>query len=253
MIAISLQSGSNGNCTYVETDSVKILFDAGISGIQASERLSAFNRDIRNVDALIISHEHADHVRHAGVYQRKYGLPIYITRKTLDRSAKRHRLGEISDVNYFMTGEAIKFNKVSVQTILCPHDGVDGAVFVVSSNKKRLGIMTDLGHVFKDLRTTIPSLDGIFIESNYDPEMLANGPYPAFLKQRIRGPHGHLSNRESAELLLTGERLKWACLAHLSNNNNNPEKALQTHREILGDNLDMFTANRYSSTGILSL
>ncbi len=253
MIAISLQSGSNGNCTYVETGSVKLLFDAGISGIQAGERLSAFGRDIRDVDALIISHDHSDHVRHAGVYQRKYGLPIHITRRTLDISEKKYGLGRLSNVNYFMAGGIINFDNVTVQTIPCPHDGVDGAVFVISSNEKRLGIMTDLGHVFKDLYTFIPSLDGVFIESNYDSEMLANGPYPAFLKQRIRGPKGHLSNREAAELLLTGRRLKWACLSHLSNNNNDPETALQTHKEIVGDKLALFTASRHTSTGIFRL
>lgn len=253
MIAISLQSGSNGNCTYVETGTVKLLFDAGITGSQASERLLAFNRDIRDVDALIISHDHSDHVRHAGVYQRKYGLPIYITQKTLDRSAGKYDLGKLSNINYFTAGETIDFDSVCVQTIPTPHDAADSSVFVVSSGNKRLGIMTDLGHAFSELCAVIPTLDGIFIESNYDPEMLANGPYPSFLKQRIRGPEGHLSNREAAELLLTGSRLKWACLAHLSNNNNNPDAALLTHRKIVGDRLSLLTADRFAPTGILSL
>lgn len=253
MIAISLQSGSNGNCTYVETGAVKLLFDAGITGSQASERLSAFGRDIRDVNALIISHDHSDHVRHAGVYQRKYGLPIYITPRTLDRSARKYDLGQLSDINYFTAGEDIDFDNVSVQTIPTPHDAADSSVFVVSSGKKRLGIMTDLGHAFKELITIIPTLDGIFIESNYDPVMLANGPYPPFLKLRILGPEGHLSNREAAELLLTGRRLKWACLAHLSVNNNHPDAALRTHREIVGDHLHLMTASRFAPTGILSL
>ena len=253
VIAISLQSGSSGNCIYIETDSVKLLFDSGISGRQAEERLSAFGRDIRDVDALIISHDHSDHVRHAGVYQRKFDIPIYITRKTLDRSNKKHNLGKLDNVYFFSAGEEIKFDNVSVQTISSPHDGVDGVVFVIESGSKRLGIITDLGHVFDDLYTLIPSLDGIFIESNYDPDMLAGGPYPAFLKQRIRGPEGHLSNREAAELLLSGERLKWACLSHLSNNNNDPDTALQTHRSILDRDLSLHTASRYTATGILSL
>lgn len=253
MIAISLQSGSSGNCTYVETDGVKLLFDAGITGSQACERLSAFGRDIKDVDALIISHDHSDHVRYAGVYQRKYGLPVFITRGTLDSSAGKYDLGKLNNINYFKAGEAINFNNVTVQTVPTPHDAEDSSAFVVSSHNKRLGIMTDLGHAFRELRTIIPTLDGIFIESNYDPVMLANGPYPAFLKNRIRGPEGHLSNREAAELLLTGSRLKWACLSHLSNNNNNPEAALRTHREIVGEHLSLFTANRFTSTGILCL
>lgn len=253
MVVISLQSGSNGNCTYVETGAVKLLFDAGITGSQAAERLSAFGRDIRDVDALIISHDHSDHVRHAGVYQRKYGTPVYITRRTLGSSSGKYAMGKLNNINYFNAGETINFNNVSVQTVPTPHDAADSSAFVVSSGHKRLGIMTDLGHAFRELSTIIPTLDGIFIESNYDPDMLASGPYPAFLKQRIQGPEGHLSNREAAELLLTGGRLKWACLAHLSSNNNNPEAALRTHREIVGDRLSLFTASRFAPTGILNL
>ncbi len=253
MIAISLQSGSNGNCTYVETGGQKLLFDAGISGARAKERLAAYDRDISDVDALIISHDHLDHVRHAGVYQRRFGLPIYITAKTLGRSLKKYNLGKLDNINHFISGETINFNNVSVQTIPSPHDGVDSSVFVISSNKKRLGIMTDIGYAFEELLAIVPSLDGIFLESNYEPKMLANGPYPPFLKKRILGPEGHLSNRESAELLLTGDRLKWACLSHISNNCNDPVTAMRTHRTILGDDLALHTASRYSPTGILSL
>ncbi len=255
MIVISLQSGSNGNCVYIETEGVRMLFDAGISSIEAARRLAAYGRDIRDVDALIISHDHADHVRYAGVYQRRFSIPIFITQKTLESVSVRHRLGRLNNVNYFLTGEELRFGKgkVSVQTIPSPHDAVDGAAFVVSSNKKRLGILTDLGHVFQELFPVIESLNAVFIESNYDPEMLTKGPYPAFLKQRITGPKGHLSNIEAAELLQAGRRLKWACLAHLSKNNNNPETALKTHREILGENLTLYVANRYSATGILSV
>ncbi len=253
MIAISLQSGSSGNCIYIETNGIKLLFDAGISGTEASHRLSAYGRDIRDVDALIISHDHADHVRHAGVYQRKYGLPVYITPGTFDRAAARHRLGLLNDINYFQAGEKLQFNSVSVQTIPSPHDGVDGSIFVVCSNRKSLGIFTDLGHVFQELLSILPSLDAVFIESNYDPDMLAQGPYPEFLKHRIQGPEGHLSNREAAELLQTGRRLQWACLAHLSKNNNNPLTALQTHRKFVDKNLMLYTASRYTSTGIFSI
>lgn len=253
MIAISLQSGSNGNCVYVEADGAKLLFDAGISGAQAEKRLAAFGRDIKEVDALIISHDHSDHSRHAGVYQRKFGVPVYITPKTLQRAVAKQNLGRLNDVLHFQTGDELRFGDVSVMTIPCPHDGVDGAVFVVSTAEKRLGIWTDLGHVFQELYTEIMSLDAVFIESNYDPQMLSEGPYPAFLKQRIRGPEGHISNAEAAELLQAGTQLKWACLAHLSNNNNDPETALRTHREIGGSGLPLYTASRYEATEMLSI
>ena len=113
-----------------------------------------------------------------------------------------------------------------METIPTPHDGVDGVVFVVDDGKHRLGILTDLGHVFADLEAVIGSLDAVLLESNYDPDMLANGPYPEWLKERIEGPGGHISNLEAAELLLkaASKRMKWACLAHLSHDNNTPRR-----------------------------
>jgi phosphoribosyl 1,2-cyclic phosphodiesterase len=253
VIAISLQSGSNGNCIYVETDGVRLLFDAGICGAGAASRLKRYGRDIREVDALIISHEHADHIRYAGVYQRKYGLPIHITPKTFYKAETENKLGKLNKVNYFLAGGIIQFGGVTIQTIPTPHDGVDGAVFIISSAGKKLGILTDLGHVFQELFPVIASLDAVIIESNYDLGMLANGRYPVFLKKRIQGPEGHLSNVESAELLQAGTKLQWACLAHLSESNNTPQLALKTHSGILGQRIHFYIAGRHMPSGILAV
>lgn len=248
--AISLQSGSSGNCIYVEACGIKLLFDAGINGRQAEARLAAHGRDIREVDALIISHDHGDHIRYAGVYQRKFRMPLYVTQKTYDTAVKRHQLGKLKDVSFFRSDGVIRFNGVSVEAISTPHDASDGAAFVVSSESKRLGIMTDLGHIFEGLTEVVSSLDAVFLESNYDPDMLETGLYPAFLKKRIKGPEGHLSNLEAAGLLkaTSGKRLKWACLSHLSEHNNTAALALKTHREILKHDLDLHVADRYAST-----
>lgn len=237
----------------MEANGVRLLFDAGISGIRAEGLLKAYGRDIRRVDAVVISHEHADHVTHAGIYQRKYGLPIYITPATLTRAEEEKNLGRLHNVNYFLSGEEIHFGRVSVRTIPTPHDAEDGVAFMIESGGKQLGILTDLGHDFEGLSSVIASLDAVFIESNYDPVMLAAGRYPVFLRRRIQGPAGHLSNREAAELLLSGSRLKWACLAHLSANNNDPQTALQTHREIIGRGLPLHIAGRHMPTGILTV
>jgi phosphoribosyl 1,2-cyclic phosphodiesterase len=253
MIAISLQSGSNGNSIYVETGGVKLLFDAGICGSAAERRLAAHHREIRQIDAVIVSHDHADHVKYAGVLQRKYGLPLFITPITLTASLSLHGLGRLDDVHLFMSGGTIRIGGVKIISLPTAHDGADGSAFVVESCGKRLGIMTDLGHVFGGLEETISTLDGVFIESNYDPDMLAGGPYPASLKKRIKGPGGHLSNIEAAELLRAGVRLKWACLAHLSERNNNPALALHTHRRIVRPHLKLCSASRYRPTGILSI
>lgn len=248
MIAISLQSGSNGNCYYVEANGKKLLFDAGITASMAARRLQEHGRDIRDVDALIISHDHGDHARHAGVFSRKYRMPVYITQNTLATASKRHGIGRMGDIRHFMAGDEIVVGDVLIETMPSPHDASDGSLFVVSSDRCRLGIWTDLGYVPDDLYYHIDRLDAVFIESNYDPVMLENGPYPAFLKKRIKGPDGHLSNIDCARLLQAGSKLKWACLAHISNNNNSPETALETNRRIVGANFPFFTADRYLSS-----
>ena len=255
MIAISLQSGSNGNCIYVEADGVRLLFDAGISGVAAEERLAAHDRDIRSVDAVILSHDHGDHVRCAGIYQRKYGLPLYATPKTIERACSRLSLGKLRDVRHFRAGDTLRFSRVSVRTIPTPHDGEDGAVFVITADNKRLGIMTDLGHVFEGLQQVVASLDAAFIESNYDPDMLESGPYPSFLKRRIQSLGGHISNIEAAELLkaAASPRMKWACLAHLSEQNNSPDLALRTHRRIGNNALPLHVASRYHVSQLFTL
>jgi phosphoribosyl 1,2-cyclic phosphodiesterase len=255
MKMISLQSGSNGNCIYVEAHGVRLLFDAGISGMQAEQRLAACGRDIAQVDAVVISHDHVDHSRCMGIYQRKFGLPVYVTRKTHRAAAEKCSLGEMPDVRHFEAGALLQFGRVSVETLPTPHDGEDGAAFVIDDGRHRLGILTDLGHRFDRLGAVIETLDAVLLESNYDCDMLRDGPYPEFLKARVRGPGGHLSNLEAAELLLeaASNRLKFVCLAHLSENNNHPELALRTHKEVLGDRFPLHVATRYEATGVLEV
>jgi phosphoribosyl 1,2-cyclic phosphodiesterase len=253
MKVISLQSGSNGNCIYVEANGVKLLFDAGISGILVQERLAVHGRDVA-VDAVIISHDHTDHCRSMGILNRMFGMPVYTTAKTFE-AAKRYALGEIGDLRYFASGETVKFGKVTVETIRTPHDAEDGVVFVVDDGKHRLGIMTDLGHVFDGLGNVVASLDAVLLESNYDPEMLANCARPEWLKKRIAGPEGHISNFEAAELLnaAASARMQWACLGHLSEENNTPTLALSTHRKILGERLPLSVASRYEVSAVMEI
>ncbi|HOB75000.1 MAG TPA: MBL fold metallo-hydrolase [Phycisphaerae bacterium] len=252
MITFSLQSGSNGNCIYVEAGGVRLLFDAGISGKCAEARMSAHGRNIRDVDALLISHDHVDHLRCAGVFQRKFKVPIHMTRTT--HAAAPCDLGKLSNVHYFTAGDRLRFNGVTVHTIPTPHDAADGVGFVVEHNGTRLGILTDLGHPFAALRDWLETLDAVYLESNYDPQMLATGPYPRYLQERIRGPHGHLSNPEAAELIRSaGRRLQWAALAHLSQENNHPEIALETHRRHVGRTFPFHLAGRYDVSELLEI
>ena len=254
MIAISLQSGSNGNCIYVESGSTRLLFDAGISGLQAQRRLEQFGRDIRGVSAVVVSHDHRDHIACAGVYARKFGLPIHASSATFAAS-ERHKLGRVGERCMFEPGQTLCFGELAVETIPTPHDAAAGVAFVVTDGLRRVGILTDLGHVFDGLGQTISTLDGVFLESNYDDEMLRTGPYPWPLQERIRGPQGHISNRESAELLrdAAGPTLQWAVLSHLSEQNNRPDLAMQTHREIVSPHLPLHVASRYEAGEMLSV
>jgi len=180
---------------------------------------------------------------------------LYVTPRCLAAAQTRCTLGKLKEVHHFRSGSTIRIGDVSIHTIPTPHDGEDGVVFVVDDGRHRLGVLTDLGHVFRDLGGTIASLDAVLLESNYDPDMLANGPYPRFLKMRIKGPGGHISNREAADLLAgaAGGKLKWACLGHLSGENNSPDVALKTHREVLGDKLSLCVASRYGVSQVLTI
>ncbi len=212
-------------------------------------------QDVRGIDAVIISHDHSDHSRAMGIYQRKFGLPVYVTAKTLHAARTSGNLGDMDNVRHFQAGAALRFGTLIVETIPTPHDGADGVAFVVDDGKRRLGILTDLGHVFDGLEAVIRSLDAALLESNYDPEMLANGPYPEWLQRRVRGPKGHLSNIEAAELLLAAasKRMKWVCLGHLSHNNNTPELAVKTHRRVWGKRWPVHVATRYEPTDVLEI
>jgi len=255
MKLISLQSGSNGNCIYVEAGGSRLLLDAGISGKQAELRLAEHGRSIGDVDAVLISHDHSDHAGGIGIFQRKFGLPVYVTAETLRAAQSRLALGALGEVRPFVAGESLGLDGLSVQTIPTPHDGVDGVAFVLDDGRRRLGVLTDLGHPFAGLGEVIASLDAVLLESNYDPAMLAAGPYPAFLKRRIAGRGGHLSNDESAQLVKAwaSPRLQWVCLAHLSERNNEPDLALATHRRTVGKSLEMIVASRYRAGDVLEV
>lgn len=255
MQSFSLQSGSNGNSIYVEANGARLLFDAGISGRMAQGRMSVHRRDINDVDALIISHDHNDHIRCAGVYQRKFGLPIYITRKTHDAAERWCKMGVLSDVRYFQAGDVLEIDGVRVHTIPTAHDAVDGVGFVVECEQKRLGILTDLGHPFEGLQGVLESVDAAYLESNYDPEMLRRGGYPPALQARISGDGGHLSNGDAADLLrgCGRKRPRWVALAHLSEHNNCPELAIETQHNAVGNDYPVHIAHRDKVSSVLTV
>lgn len=252
MEVISLQSGSSGNCIFVRSGSTQVLFDAGISGSKAKTRLAEFGHDIRECQAVVISHEHCDHISGLGAFHRRFGLPIYANEQTWQATCKRPSTGPIGGLNLFESGRPFQIGSLRIEPLPTPHDAIDGVCFVIEDVEcgYRFGLLTDLGHVFSGLRKVIGTLDALLIESNYDEQMLRLGPYPQHLKNRISGRQGHLSNRESAELLdhCDAEHIQWVCLGHLSAQNNSPDIALATHRKRHGDRLHILCADRNGAT-----
>jgi phosphoribosyl 1,2-cyclic phosphodiesterase len=226
MMVASLASGSSGNSYYVQCGEGAILIDAGLSGRRIVENIVAAGGDPARVRGIIVTHDHHDHVAGAGVLQRKYGWKLWMTAGTLDAASKgigRVQAGAIAP------GAGLKAAGMTFSFIGTPHDGREPVMVAVERGKRRCGIFTDLGHVFPGLAEQLEELDFVFMESNYDPDILAaNRLYPAPLKARIRGSRGHLSNIEAAELLsgLKGSRLRKVALSHLSQENNRPDLAL---------------------------
>ena len=249
MEVISLQSGSSGNCVFVRIGQTRLLFDAGISGRKAQTRMALHGHDIHEVDALIISHDHSDHISGIGPVHRRFGMPIHMTRSTQRVVEKKRATGKLSQVENFHAGDLISFPGVNVHTIPTPHDAVDGVCFVVEdiAQGTHFGLMTDLGHHFRKLNDWIGDLDALMIESNYDLPMLRDGFYPNHLKERIHGEGGHLSNTDAAKLVrdYAGEHLQWVCLAHLSDENNTPEIAEETCRKYVRDDIRVICADRH--------
>ena len=248
MEVITLQSGSAGNCVFVRNRDTRLLFDAGISGSKAESRLAECGYDIRDCDAVVLSHEHYDHISGLGAFHRKFGLPVYASMRTWNATRAKPSTGCIGSPNHFVPGKPFQIGSLRIETLRTPHDAIEGVCFAIedAASGKRFGLLTDLGHVFNGLRNMIAGLDAVLIESNYDDAMLHHGPYPQRLKDRISGKRGHISNADAAELLVecNTSSLQWVCLGHLSGENNSPEVALATHRERHGDRFPIFCADR---------
>jgi phosphoribosyl 1,2-cyclic phosphodiesterase len=249
----ALASGSNGNSILVETPDARLLFDAGLSGKRLQARAASRGLTLEGLTGLLVTHNHSDHVCGAGVIHRRFGTPLFMTRGTWRVS--RGRLGSIGDHHEFRAGETLRFGKTVVSSIPTPHDGVDGVAYVVESEGRRVGILTDLGHPFAELGDTLPTLDAAFLESNYDPGMLESGPYPYELQMRISGPGGHLSNEECVELAAeaAGERLRTLILSHLSGENNSPGVARKTAASLAAAGVEVHLAPRTAASGTFTL
>lgn len=220
-----LASGSRGNATYISDGRSAVLIDAGLSGVEIQRRMAANGLDPGNLDAILVSHEHADHIQGVGVLSRRFGLPVYINDGT--RQASGNQLGRLTDVHPFTCGHSFPIGGLTIHPFTISHDAQDPAGFTITGKRAKVGVATDLGIATNVVKSHLTSCDILVLEANHDAQMLVDGPYPWHLKQRIRSRSGHLSNDDTAFLLeaLKHDRLSHVILAHLSEENNTPEKA----------------------------
>lgn len=219
-----LASGSKGNAVFVSTPDTAVLVDAGLSGIEIQRRMAAIGRTPDDLKAIIITHEHTDHVKGAGVLSRRFNIPVYVTSDTYTACKG---LGKIERINFFECGSAFDIGSLAVNPFSISHDACDPAGLTLEHQEKKIGIATDLGVVTNLVRTHLSRANALYIEANHDPDMLMTGPYPWHLKQRIQSRTGHISNQDARDLVaqIRHKDLDHVVLAHLSEENNCPEKA----------------------------
>lgn len=256
MIVAPLSSGSAGNAYWFESDGTAILVDAGLGPRETKKRLASVGREIEYLSAIVITHEHYDHIRGAESIARKYGVPIYLTRGTLDASTidtTETKIVVFENDSHFVIGE------LQVHARRTIHDAADPACFVIEARDgTRVGIASDLGHVNREVLDHLTGCDGLFFEANHDLDMLRSGTYPWSLKRRIMSRFGHLSNDDSVSAVqrLLGADLKTLCMIHLSQKNNHESIVRDMCTRLLrrtGASIELAIARQFEATGVFDV
>lgn len=227
---VSLGSGSRGNATLIEAGGTRLLLDCGFAGRETEQRLARLGVAPESLDAILVTHEHQDHIRGAGVLARRYRIPVYITHGTL----RSGRLGTVPELNLIQGLQPpLRIGAIRVTPYPVPHDAREPVQFLFETPGYRLGVLTDTGMITPHIVEVLGACRALLLECNHDPAMLANGPYPPALQARVGGRLGHLNNAQAAALL---QRIDHAGLdhlvaAHLSEKNNTPDLARQALQE----------------------
>lgn len=246
----------------METEKTKIIIDAGFSGKKVEELLKNIDVDPKSLDAILVTHEHTDHIKGVGVLSRRYNLPILANYGTW--TAMDEKIGKIKDENIliFKNDYDFQFKDLDIHPLSTYHDSECSCGYIIENSSKKISVMTDTGYVSDNMKKKLTNSDLYYIEANHDVEMLKNGVYPYYLKERVLSTRGHLSNIDSAMTL--GEILKSngekVILAHLSNENNTPDIAYNTiemYLKSLGldttKDIDLSVAPRHTTSKIIRL
>lgn len=252
----SIARGSSGNCVYVGSDTTHLLMDVGISGKRTEEGLRQLGLTMKDIDGICITHEHTDHISGLGVLSRKYGVPIYATKGTAEAIRRTSSVGRIDDSLFqiITPDEKCIIKDISLYPLRTSHDAADPVAYRIDYDGRRIGLVTDLGCYSDYTVECLRHVDLLYLEANHDIHMLQVGPYPYYLKQRILGERGHLSNESAGRLLsrLLHDNMQAIVLGHLSKENNLPELAYESVRvevtmsetRYSGNDFPMYVAKR---------
>jgi phosphoribosyl 1,2-cyclic phosphodiesterase len=247
----SLNSGSNGNCYYVGNDTEAILVDVGISCREVEKRMQRLQLSLQKVKAIFVSHEHSDHIRGIPVLSTKYQLPVYGTKSTLRNCSFTL---DPSLVRHFKSDQTEQVGEITVMPFRKVHDAIEPHSFMIRYKGINVGVFTDLGIACNNLTTHFSQCHAAFLEANYDEEMLDRGHYPYYLKQRIRGGQGHLSNKQALDCFRSyrSSHLSHLILSHLSKQNNCPQLAYQTFATYAA-HTEIVVASRFAETPVFKI
>lgn len=230
---ISFGSGSCGNCYYIFTEQYGLLIDAGIGIRKIKKYFNDYGFSFNNVGCILVTHDHADHVKAVGVVSTTYNIPVYATERVHEGIKRNYCVRKKIDnhnIKYIDTGKDFSLGDFTISTFHVPHDSLDNIGFKIKHGDITFCLMTDIGHVTEEMEHIISDADYLVIEANYDEEMLWAGAYPEYLKRRVSGGMGHLSNKKCVQAIINNAtaRLRKIWLCHLSQENNHPELARKT-------------------------
>lgn len=258
----SLGSGSSGNCYLIGNEHYNILVDAGISSTSISRFMKKMNIPMETIMGVLITHNHIDHIRGLDVLTRRYSLPVFTTHNIRKSILTPHWRNPHDCIHEIPMLQKFRLAGFDIEAFPVSHDAPETVGFHIRSDNNRITIATDLGYICQTSARYIKEANILVLESNYDEQMLDNGSYPLFLKRRIKSDHGHLGNSQASGFLaeIFNDNLRYVCLAHLSKNNNTPEKALMTlHQSFsdkgitLSDYQKIMVLNRTAPTEIINL
>lgn len=256
----NLYSGSSGNCSFVCTENVNILIDCGETQKKIITALESIDKDISKIDAIIVTHEHSDHVKNLGSISKKYNIPVYANEKTFNNMPEQTKLITESNKKIFNTDDHFEIGDLKIHPFHIPHDAADPCGYNIYNNEKKISVATDIGHMTPEILHNLEESNFLLLESNYEPEILKYAKYPYYLKKRILGPNGHLSNQEAGntitKLLYSG--VNNIMLGHLSNQTNFPELAYKTVMDEiiskkLNNNLTLNVASRIKPSDVIDI